>query len=170
MLLCLLESVQKTQLVPTYTSGSVCVASQESFRDPSVTTWPCRAKHSPTLRFPGSSTIIMALLATLPTLVPQKTTDAVTENNYSFRHSLLLEKQFGSTPPTLAASPPIYPGTSCSQREALPSKLHHRSILPLIPLSSGQNGLDIYPSVMQHQNSTLITLLRNLEPLLASLL
>lgn len=30
----------------------------------------------------------MALLVTLPTPVPQKTTDAVTENNYSFRQSL----------------------------------------------------------------------------------
>lgn len=75
----------------------------------------------------------MALLVTLPTLVPQKTRDAVTENNYSFRQSLLLEKQFVSTPQIAAVTPPIYPGNR-SQQEALPGELHRRSILPLLPL------------------------------------
>lgn len=118
---------KKTWLIPTYTSGKVCITSQESFRDPRVTTRPSRAKHSAKQQFPVSCKIIMTLLVILPTGVPQKTTDAVSENNYSFRqlltlplslyhHSLLLH--LPSTQAT-AASRKLFP-TNCIAEPSSP--------------------------------------------------
>lgn len=71
--------------------------------------------------------MVTALSAILLPPVFQKTTNAVTENNYSFRQSLLLEKQFISPPPTIAAV--STQGTPAS--EQLCPGLHRRSVLPL---------------------------------------
>lgn len=71
--------------------------------------------------------MVMALSAIFLPPVFQKTTNAVTENNYSFRQSLLLEKQFISPPPTIAAV--STQGTPAS--EQLCPGLHRRSVLPL---------------------------------------
>lgn len=106
--------------------------------------------------------MVTALSAILLPPVFQKTTNAVTENNYSFRQSLLLEKQFISPPPTIAACLPRGLQPASSSAQGCIADLF--SPFPWLRLPGH------VPSVTRHQNSILMTLMRRSRPSLASLL